>query len=113
MTADGKRALYDLAADPREATPAAGDGYPLPRPCARRSPPSSDRRGKRHRSRATCAAPSGPPSILLVVFDTTRSDAVSSYGAVAGTTPYTDALAAAGLRYTHVYSNSNWTLPSH
>src|SRR5205807_1041579 len=54
-----------------------------------------------------------PPSVLLVVFDTTRSDAVSSYGHVPGTTPYTDVLAGAGLRYANAYANATWTLPSH
>lgn len=53
------------------------------------------------------------PSILLVVLDTTRVDAVSAYGQVAGTTPAVDALARAGLRYTHAYAQAPWTLPSH
>jgi arylsulfatase A-like enzyme len=57
--------------------------------------------------------PRSQPSILLVVFDTTRVDAVSAYGGVAHTTPFTDALAAEGLRYTHAYANASWTLPSH
>jgi arylsulfatase A-like enzyme len=111
-TCDGNSALYDLAADPRETTPlpeTAPGGPPLRAALGRldRSQAKSARRP------AACVVPSGPPSILLVVFDTTRSDAVSCYGAVEGTTPYTDALAAGGLRYTHAYSNSNWTLPSH
>ena len=112
VTGDGKRALYDLAADPREAAPAPEtDAAATPLRAALAAVERT--RGKKTPVPRACAAPSGPPSILLVVFDTTRSDAVSSYGAVAGTTPYTDALAAAGLRYTHAYSNSNWTLPSH
>ena len=53
------------------------------------------------------------PSILLVVLDTTRVDAVSAYGHVEGTTPYLDALATSGLRYTQAYSEANWTVPSH
>ena len=95
---------------PREAAPAP-ETDPPPHPCARRSPPWRARAERKHRS-TRAALPVGRPSILLVVFDTTRSDAVSSYGAVAGTTPYTDTLAAAGLRYTHACSSSNWTLPS-
>jgi len=53
------------------------------------------------------------PSILLLVVDTLRSDAVSAYGSVEGTTPTIDRLAADGLRYEHAYSPSSWTLPSH
>jgi len=53
------------------------------------------------------------PSIVLVVTDTLRADAVSAYGAVEGTTPAFDALAAQGLLYSHAYAPSPWTLPSH
>ncbi len=53
------------------------------------------------------------PSIALVVIDTLRADAVSAYGAVEGTTPAFDALAARGLLYRRAYAPSPWTLPSH
>ncbi len=53
------------------------------------------------------------PSIVLVVIDTLRADAVSAYGAVEGTTPAFDALAAQGLLYHRAYAPSPWTLPSH
>jgi len=53
------------------------------------------------------------PSILLVVVDTLRADAVSAYGAIEGTTPAFDALASDGLLYQHAYAPSPWTLPSH
>jgi len=53
------------------------------------------------------------PSLLLVVVDTLRADAVSAYGAVAGTTPAIDALAESGLRYAHAYAPAPWTIPSH
>jgi arylsulfatase A-like enzyme len=53
------------------------------------------------------------PSILLVVVDTLRADAVSAYGAIEGTTPAFDALAAGGLQYGRAYAPSPWTLPSH
>ncbi len=53
------------------------------------------------------------PSILLVVVDTMRADAVSAYGAIEGTTPAFDALASAGLLYRRAYAPSPWTLPSH
>jgi len=53
------------------------------------------------------------PSIVLVVIDTLRADAVSAYGAVNDTTPAFDALAAQGLLYGRAYAPSPWTLPSH
>jgi arylsulfatase A-like enzyme len=63
---------------------------------------------------ASCHPASPPgPSFLLVVLDTTRVDAVSAYGSVAGSTPATDGLAAAGLRYARAYAQAPWTLPSH
>ena len=53
------------------------------------------------------------PSIVLVVVDTLRADAVSAYGEVEGTTPHIDALAREGVRYANVFAPSPWTLPSH
>lgn len=53
------------------------------------------------------------PSILLIVVDTLRADAVSAYGAREGTTPFIDELARNGVRYAHAYAPSSWTLPSH
>jgi arylsulfatase A-like enzyme len=53
------------------------------------------------------------PSIVLVVIDTLRADAVSAYGVVEDTTPAFDALAAQGLLYERAYAPSPWTLPSH
>ena len=53
------------------------------------------------------------PSIVLVVIDTLRADAVSAYGAVDDTTPSFDALASRGLLYERAYAPSPWTLPSH
>jgi arylsulfatase A-like enzyme len=60
-----------------------------------------------------CTRAKVQPSLVLVVLDTTRADAVSAYGEVKGTTPTLDRLAAEGILYEHAYSNSNWTLPSH
>jgi len=54
-----------------------------------------------------------PPSILLIVVDTLRADAVSAYGNGLNTTPTLDALAAEGRLYTRAYSPSPWTIPSH
>ncbi|MFP6606239.1 MAG: sulfatase [Myxococcota bacterium] len=60
-----------------------------------------------------CGRAPEPPSVVLVVLDTLRADAVSAYGAVEGTTPTLDALAAEGLLYRRALSPSPWTLPSH
>ena len=52
-------------------------------------------------------------SILLLVLDTVRADAVSAYGSSTATTPTIDGLAEAGLRYDRAWAPSPWTLPSH
>jgi arylsulfatase A-like enzyme len=62
---------------------------------------------------APAAATRKRPSVLLVVLDTVRADAVSAYGRVDGTTPVLDELARTGLRYEHAYAASSWTVPSH
>ncbi len=62
---------------------------------------------------AGCERGGSPPSVVLAVLDTTRADAVSAYGHVAGTTPTCDALAKAGVLYERAYANANWTIPSH
>jgi len=59
------------------------------------------------------ADPPAPPSILLVVVDTLRADAVSAYGNGLETTPAFDALAEEGRLYIRAYAPSPWTLPSH
>jgi len=61
----------------------------------------------------TSAPPAPPPSILLVVIDTLRADAVSAYGNGLETTPAFDALAEEGRLYTRAYAPSPWTVPSH
>ncbi|MGH7338544.1 MAG: sulfatase-like hydrolase/transferase, partial [Myxococcota bacterium] len=61
---------------------------------------------------AGCAA-DPRPSIVLIVVDTLRSDAVSSIGQTVGTTPEIDALARDGVRYERAYASAPWTLPSH
>jgi len=52
-------------------------------------------------------------NLLLVSFDTTRADHVSSYGYERSTTPNLDALAAEGHRFENAYTVMNTTLPSH
>ena len=53
------------------------------------------------------------PSVILIVIDTLRADAVSAYGVVEGTTPTLDALAARGVTYRNAFSTAPWTLPAH
>jgi arylsulfatase A len=53
------------------------------------------------------------PSIVLIVLDTVRADAVSAYGAVEGTTPAFDALANRGTLFARAYAPSPWTVSSH
>ena len=60
-----------------------------------------------------CEPAPARPSILLVVLDTVRADAVSAYGSTRETTPRIDALASMGVRYAKAYAPSPWTLPSH
>ena len=62
---------------------------------------------------AWAAPASAQPSVMLVVLDTVRADAVSAFGQIDGTTPTVDRLARDGLRYAHAYSHANWTVPSH
>lgn len=64
---------------------------------------------------APAEAPSEPEryDILLVSFDTTRADHVTSYGYERSTTPNLDRLAAQGHRFTDAYTVMNTTLPSH
>ena len=60
-----------------------------------------------------CAPGDTRPSALLITLDTTRVDALSSYGAPEGVTPNLDALAEESVRYTRAYTTAPITLPSH
>jgi len=53
------------------------------------------------------------PSVILIVVDTLRADAVSSYGAVEGTTPTLDRVGQEGIRYTRAFAPAPWTVSSH
>ncbi len=53
------------------------------------------------------------PDIILVSIDTLRADHVSSYGYERKTTPFIDSLASKGMRFSHAWSTSSWTLPAH
>ena len=52
------------------------------------------------------------PSIVLVIVDTLRADALGSFGDSAGATPALDALAARGVRFANAVASSPWTGPS-
>lgn len=55
----------------------------------------------------------GIHSGLLITLDTTRADALTSYGGRPGLTPNMDALAAEGVRYTRAQTVAPLTLPAH
>ena len=57
--------------------------------------------------------PAPPPDILLVVMDTVRADALSTYGYHRPTAPNLDALAARGMLFERAISPGSWTWPSH
>ncbi|TDJ70569.1 MAG: hypothetical protein E2O39_09830 [Planctomycetota bacterium] len=59
-----------------------------------------------------CADRPAPPNVLLVVVDTLRPDHMSAYGYGRETTPNLDALAANGVRFTHVQSPRAKTTPA-
>jgi len=51
--------------------------------------------------------------VVLVTVDTLRADHVGAYGYPRATTPFLDALAAGGLRFTQAYSSMSHTAPAH
>ncbi|MCB9891420.1 MAG: sulfatase [Planctomycetes bacterium] len=55
----------------------------------------------------------GRMSVILIVVDTLRADALSCYGASRVETQAIDALAGSGVRFEEVRSTSSWTLPGH
>ena len=52
-------------------------------------------------------------SLLLVTLDTTRADALTSFGGRPGITPHLDAVAEEGLSFDRAYTVAPLTLPSH
>jgi arylsulfatase A-like enzyme len=60
-----------------------------------------------------CAAPPDRPNVLLVTVDTLRADHVGAYGATLARTPALDRLAAEGALFTHAWSQTHVTVPSH
>jgi hypothetical protein len=51
--------------------------------------------------------------VIVITLDTTRRDALGSYGADQGLTPNLDALAEQATVFEEAFSTSPWTLPSH
>jgi len=62
---------------------------------------------------AACAPASPRPSLLLLTLDTTRVDALGSYGAPEAATPHLDRLAAESRRFTQAITTAPYTGPSH
>ena len=56
---------------------------------------------------------SGAPNVLLVVWDTVRTDSVGTFHPDGAPTPHLDSLAAQGVAYERAVSPASWTLPSH
>ncbi|MEL6344807.1 MAG: sulfatase-like hydrolase/transferase [Myxococcota bacterium] len=56
---------------------------------------------------------STPPDVLLITLDTTRADALGSYGRTPSPTPHLDQLASRGTRFSHVATTVPLTLPAH
>ena len=54
-----------------------------------------------------------PPDILLVVMDTTRADALMSYGNQRRVGKNVHSLAQKGVLFTQAWTSSSWTWPSH
>ena len=52
-------------------------------------------------------------SVLLITVDTLRADALGAYGNRAALTPWTDRLAASGVRFEAAHAHTVTTLPSH
>ncbi len=59
-------------------------------------------------TRSTAAA----PNIVLILWDTTRADHLSSYGYFRNTTPNVDHFAKHGVLFENAISASSWTLPA-
>jgi len=63
-------------------------------------------------ARPVAAELSESPNVLLVVVDTLRADALSTYGAPEGTSPEFDRFAAESIVFEEAFAPSPWTRPS-
>jgi arylsulfatase A-like enzyme len=52
------------------------------------------------------------PDVLLVIWDTTRPDRLTPYGAPRDTTPHLARIAASGVVFEQAYSTAPWTIPA-
>jgi arylsulfatase A-like enzyme len=55
----------------------------------------------------------GRPDIVLVVLDTVRAQALTSYGSARDTMPNLEAFARGSTTFTHAWTDASWTLPAH
>jgi len=62
---------------------------------------------------ARASSPSAGPSVLLIVLDTFRADALDLQGGPEGATPNLARLAHEADVYTHAIANGSWSLPGH
>src|SRR5688572_10044567 len=65
------------------------------------------------RGEAVAAAPSGAPTVLVLILDTVRARSMSLHGYARATTPHIDSLAADAIVFDRAIPPSSWTLPSH
>jgi arylsulfatase A-like enzyme len=67
--------------------------------------------------RAVAALPPAPSTgarnVLLIVWDTVRTDNLSLHGYSRRTSPTLEGLASRGVRFNHAFATAPWTLPSH
>ncbi len=61
---------------------------------------------------ATPAPAADRPNVLLIVLDTVRADALTSYGSARNTAPFLARLARQGVQYDHARAPAPWTLAS-
>ncbi len=62
---------------------------------------------------ANVASGPGGRNVLLIIWDTVRSQSLSLYGNPRNTTPVLDRLASKGVTFDWAFSTAPWTLPSH
>ncbi len=55
----------------------------------------------------------GPPNLILITLDTTRADALGSYGQTRGTSPHIDQLGEEGVVFERAVTTNPETLPAH
>lgn len=61
----------------------------------------------------TEAPPAPPTSVLMVVLDAVRADALATFGATRPTSPQLDLLAETGVVFEQAYMSSTWSWPGH